>query len=133
MKIIGIGTDITSCSRIERILARHPDAFIDHVYTEEEHRYCSRHSGSVEHYAGRWCAKEAVLKALGTGWIRGITWRDVEVRHELSGRPTIRLSGGAKEKADSLGIDEVLITISHCREYATATAIAIRHISGDSR
>jgi holo-[acyl-carrier-protein] synthase len=127
MEIIGIGTDITACTRIARMLERHPESFVDHVFTEGEHLYCVNQAGCVEHYAGRWCAKEAVLKTLGTGWIRGITWRDVEVCRQLSGRPTIRLFGGAKQKADELGIDDILITISHCREYATATAIAIRH------
>ncbi|MDD3470789.1 MAG: holo-ACP synthase [Thermoguttaceae bacterium] len=126
MEIIGLGTDITSCARIEHMLEKHPTAFLDHVYTEEEQRYCAQPGSAVEHYTGRWCAKEAVLKTLGTGWIQGITWRDVEVHNELGGRPTIRLSGGAKKIADQLGIDEILITISHCKEYATATAIAIR-------
>jgi len=125
MEIIGIGTDIIECERIGQMLARHGERFTNHVYTEEEFRYCSGKKIADQHFAGRWAAKEAVLKALGTGWAAGITWTDVEVVIQTGGKPTIQLHKGAAQKATELGITEVLISISHCKAYATATAIAV--------
>ena len=125
MQIIGLGTDIIECDRIARMLSRHGERFAGHVYTAEEVRYCSGRKVSEQHFAGRWAAKEAVLKAFGTGWIAGIAWRDVEVVILPGGKPVIRLHRGAAEKAAELGIAEVLISISHCKSHATATAIAV--------
>jgi len=125
MQIIGLGTDIIECARIGRMLVQHGERFTNHVFTDEEVRYCSERKVAEQHFAGRWAAKEAVLKAFGTGWIAGIAWRDVEVVIQSGGKPTIRLHRGAAEKAAELGIGEVLISISHCKSYATATAIAI--------
>ena len=125
MQIIGIGTDIIECDRIGRMLAQHGERFTCHVFTEEEVRYCSQRKVSEQHFAGRWAAKEAVLKAFGTGWVAGIAWRDVEIVIQSSGKPVIRLYQGATAKAAELGIAEVLISISHCKSHATATAIAV--------
>jgi holo-[acyl-carrier protein] synthase len=125
MEILGIGTDITECLRIARMIERHGELFIDRVYTEEETHYCQNRKQSTQHFAGRWAAKEAVLKALGTGWVRGISWRDVEIRNEPGGRPVVLLRGGALEVATKLGIRRVLISISHCRTHATAYAVAV--------
>ena len=125
MRIIGIGTDIIECERIGRMLTQHGERFTNHVYTEEEFRYCSGRKIAEQHFAGRWAAKEAVLKALGTGWATGISWTDVEVVVQPGGKPIIRLDKGAAQKASELGITEVLISISHCKSYATATAIAV--------
>ena len=80
MELIGIGTDITECLRIARMIDRHGELFIGRVYTPEEIKYCQNRKQSTQHYAGRWAAKEAILKALGTGWRKGISWRDIEVR-----------------------------------------------------
>jgi len=123
-KIIGIGTDITECLRIARMIERHGEAFIARVYTPEEIRYCQSRKQSTQHFTGRWAAKEAVLKALGTGWRRGISWRDIEVLNETSGKPLVMLTGGAREVAEQLGITEMLVTISHCHTHATAYALA---------
>lgn len=125
MRIIGIGTDITECARIARMLEKHPEHFTRRVFTEIELDYCARRNNRVEHFTGRWAAKEAVLKALGTGWITGITWRDVEVVNEAGGKPTIRLFGGALAAADRRGIDDVQISISHCPSHAVAFAVAV--------
>lgn len=130
MNVLGIGTDIIECPRIAQMIERHAEQFIQRVFTPHETQYCQARKQATQHFAGRWAAKEAVLKALGTGWIRGISWRDVEVRTESSGKPTILLHGGAKAAADAQGIAEVLISISHCRTYATAYAIAVG--TGDS-
>lgn len=123
-QIIGLGTDIVEVVRIGEMIERHGELFLNRVYTEDEVAYCQRRKEYNQHYAGRWAAKEAVMKTLGTGWARGVGWRDIEVCTTKPGRPVIVLRGGAREMADSLGIREVLITISHCRAYATATAIA---------
>lgn len=122
--IIGIGTDIIECLRIAQMIERHGELFIQRVYTEHEIAYCSDKKAATQHYAGRWAAKEAVLKALGTGWVQGISWRDVEVRHKRGGAPTIALRGGAREVFERSGITRMHISISHCRSHATAYAVA---------
>jgi holo-[acyl-carrier protein] synthase len=125
MDILGIGTDITECLRIAQMIERHGELFVDRVYTQEEIRYCRMRKQSTQHFTGRWAAKEAVLKAIGTGWRRGISWRDIEVQNEPGGKPNVLLSGGAKEAAEQLGVEEVLVSISHCRSHATAYAVAV--------
>lgn len=124
MRILGIGTDIIECLRIAQMIDRHGDLFINRVYTEHEIEYCSTKKAATQHYAGRWAAKEAVLKALGTGWIKGISWRDIEVRHKPGGAPIVALCGGAREVLERSGITRLHISISHCRSHATALAIA---------
>ena len=125
MNVYGIGTDIVECDRIQGMIEKHDDLFIDRVYTPKEIEYCSNRKSSVQHYAGRWAAKEAILKALGTGWAKGVSWTDIEIRNEMGGRPRVRLGGGAREICEEMGIREVLVSISHCREYATAYATAL--------
>lgn len=125
--IVGLGTDIVEITRIGQMIERHGELFLQRVYTEGEIRYCQKRKEAMQHYAGRWAAKEAVMKTLGTGFTRGVGWQDIEVVTLKSGQPVIRLSGGAKEFATQRGIDQVLITISHCRAYATATAVAMQH------
>jgi holo-[acyl-carrier protein] synthase len=125
MKVIGIGTDIVECLRIAQMIERHGELFVGRVYTDFEIGYCSSRKAATQHYAGRWAAKEAVLKALGTGWRRGISWRDVEIRNDGSGKPTVALRGGARDVVEQLGIREMLISISHCRSHATAYALAL--------
>ncbi len=124
MQIIGIGTDIIECLRIAQMIERHGELFVRRVYTDHEIGYCSTKKASTQHYAGRWAAKEAVLKALGTGWRRGISWRDIEIRNQPGGAPTIALCGGAREVFEESGIRKMHISISHCRSHATAYAIA---------
>jgi holo-[acyl-carrier protein] synthase len=125
MQIIGIGTDIVEVLRIGQMIERHGEMFLGRVFTPSEIEYCTARKAAMQHYAGRWAAKEAVLKALGTGWARGISWQDIEVRNELGGQPLIRLGGGAREHCEKLRISNVLISISHCRSHATAYAIAV--------
>jgi|SRR6516165_664214 holo-[acyl-carrier protein] synthase len=126
MEIIGIGTDIVECLRVGRMIERHGELFLTRVYTEREIRYCQRRKHATEHFAGRWAAKEAILKCLGTGWAKGLSWTDIEVRNDLAGQPRVIAFGAAKERAQSLHIAEILISISHCRAYATAFAMALR-------
>ncbi len=125
--IIGLGTDIVEIVRIGQMIERHGELFLQRVYTEEEIRYCQRRKECYQHFAGRWAAKEAVMKTLGTGWVRGVGWQNIEVLTKKSGQPTIHIRGSAVDLARKMGIHEVLITISHCRAYATATAVALGH------
>ena len=126
MEIVGIGTDIVECLRIGRMIEQHGELFISRVYTEREVRYCQARKRAVEHFAGRWAAKEAILKCLGSGWRKGLCWTDMEIRNDPSGKPVVLLCGAAKETAQQLRISDVLLSISHCRAYATAHAIAVR-------
>lgn len=125
MNIIGIGTDIVECLRIAKMIERHDELFLNRVYTRKEIQYSSSRKAATQHYAGRWAAKEAVLKALGTGWSRGIKWTDIEVVSELSGKPHLDIHGIGQEICDEMGITEIFISISHSRSHATATAIAV--------
>ena len=123
MPIIGLGTDIVECERIKRMQERHAEHFTQRVFTSDEIRYCSEHKTAEQHFAGRWAAKEAVLKVLGTGWISGIRWTDIEIVRDTGGKPSIRLSGGAAEVAEKKGIRSIQISISHCKLYAVAVAV----------
>jgi len=125
MVIVGIGTDIIECPRIGRMIEQHGELFLRRVYTDREIRYCQARKHAMEHFAGRWAAKEAILKAIGTGWARGIAWTDVEVRNASGGAPKVLVCGAAKEAAVGRGIADILISISHCRTYATAYALAV--------
>ena len=125
MNGIGIGTDIVETLRIARMIERHGELFLGRVFTPHEVEYCSQRKASTQHYAGRWAAKEAVLKALGTGWARGISWLDVEVRNEDGGPPRVALRGGALQVSRQAGIAEILISIAHCRSHAVAYALAL--------
>ncbi len=126
MEIIGIGNDIVECLRIGRMIEQHGELFLNRVYTEREVRYCQARKRAVEHFAGRWAAKEAILKCLGTGWRKGLCWTDMEIRNDPSGRPVVLLCGAAKESAQQLRITDIQLSISHCRAYATAHAVAVR-------
>jgi holo-[acyl-carrier protein] synthase len=125
MPVISIGTDIVEVVRIGQMIERHGEVFLNRVYTDDEIRYCQRRKEYTQHFAGRWAAKEAVMKTLGTGWSRGVGWRDIEICSSRSGAPSIVLRGAAREIAEQTGICDVLISISHCRSFATATAIAV--------
>ncbi len=128
MNVLGIGTDITECLRIAQMIERHGELFVGRVYTPAEIEYCRSRKLATQHFAGRWAAKEAVLKALGTGWRRGISWRDIEVISGPGGRPQASLSGGAGDVAERIGICSVLVSISHCRSHATAFAVALDEV-----
>lgn len=127
MRVIGIGTDIIECLRIAQMIDRHGELFINRVYTPLEIGYCNSRKQTTQHFAGRWAAKEAILKALGTGWRRGISWRDIEVRNDPLGKPVVGLRGGAADLVAQLGIAEMQVSISHCRSHALAYAIALGH------
>jgi holo-[acyl-carrier protein] synthase len=123
-RVVGIGTDITECLRIARMIERHGELFLTRVYTSEEIAYCQSRKQATQHFTGRWAAKEAILKALGTGWRRGISWRDMEIRPDAAGRPVVAVCGGVQDVVEQLDIREILVSISHCHTHATAMAVA---------
>src|SRR4051812_49304061 len=126
MNIFGIGTDIIECLRIAQMIERHGELFIGRVFTPDEIHYCQSRKQATQHFAGRWAAKEAVLKALGTGWRKGISWRDIEVLNDPLGKPCVSLCGGARDVSEHLKMRDLQVTISHCRSHAMAFAIGMR-------
>lgn len=130
MPIHSTGTDIVECLRIAQMIERHGELFLTRVYTDHEIAYCTARKSATQHYAGRWAAKEAVLKALGTGWRRGISWRDVEIRNDRQGAPSVVLSGGARDAMEQAGIGRLHVTISHCRCHAVAFVVAENKLVG---
>lgn len=121
-----VGIDAVGVERVARLIGD-DERRRRSLFTERELAYCRGKRRASEHLAARFAAKEAVLKALGTGWRQGIAWTDVEVVREPSGRPTVRLSGEAARIAQQLGIDSWLISLSHTDTHAMASAIAIGH------
>lgn len=121
--VVSHGVDMVDCARLGEMIKRHGSRFVDRVFTRHEQDYCMNRKRQVEHLAGRFAAKEAVLKVLGTGWRNGIRWTDIEVRNEPSGQPVVRLEGECRRLADQLGLGRILISISHIETHAIASAI----------
>ncbi len=131
-RIIGIGTEIIECLRIARLIERHGELFINRVYTAEEIRYCRSRHQATQHFAGRWAAKQAVLKALGTTFRRGLSWRDIEIRTAPGRRATVAVRGAMRDLVQQLKVAELLVSISHCHTHAMASAVAVgRHPEGE--
>ena len=123
MNVLGHGVDLVDCARFRGRVERFGQRFLDRVFTPTELEYCLGKKREVEHLAGRFAAKEAVLKVLGTGWRNGINWTDVEIRNAPSGQPKVVLVGRCREIAEELGIATVHISISHIETHAIASAI----------
>jgi holo-[acyl-carrier protein] synthase len=121
--IVGTGIDIAEVPRISESIERFGERFLRRVFTEEEIRYCDSKANRVERYAARFAAKEAAMKALGTGWNHGVRWRDVEVFRSPGSRPTIRFHGKAAEFAARLHANHVALSLSHTAEQAIASVI----------
>ena len=127
MPILGHGIDIVETDRIRELVERHGKHFLDRVFTQGEHDYCRLNPKRYyEHLSGRFAAKEAVLKVLGTGWRGGIAWTDIEILRNPSGQPQIKLTGECQRIADQLGIARWHVSISHITTHATASAIGLR-------
>ena len=126
MSVIAHGIDIVEISRIAAMLEEHPERFVDRCFTEIEREYADAGDRRrAERYAVRFACKEAVFKALGTGWRTGISWRDVEVVREPSGQPRIRLTGRCAELAKDSGISTWLVSLSHTDTLACASIIGV--------
>jgi holo-[acyl-carrier protein] synthase len=127
MSIIGHGIDIVETNRIRRLHEEHGQRFLDRVFTRVEQEYCSASPKRYfEHLAGRFAAKEAVLKVLGTGWRGGIAWTDIEIAKESSGQPRVLLTGECARIAREMGIVNWHVSMSHIETHATASAIGLR-------
>lgn len=124
--IIGSGIDIAEVPRIAESIARFGDRFVRRVFTEGEIRYCESKANRIERYAARFAAKEAAMKAIGTGWNHGVRFRDIEVSRELGGRPTLLFHGKAAEFSASLGTTHIALSLSHTAEYAIAQVLLER-------
>ncbi|HEY6989945.1 MAG TPA: holo-ACP synthase [Bryobacteraceae bacterium] len=119
--ILGIGTDLAEVDRIRESIARFGDRFLNRIYTAAERAYSASKANPVERLAARFAAKEAGMKAIGTGWSQGVTWQDFAVVNEESGRPTLALGGAAKRKADTMGVKRISLSLTH----TSATALAV--------
>ncbi len=123
MAIIGHGIDLVEIARIARMAEEHSHHFLDRCFTPAEQAYCLPKKRSAEHLAGRFAAKEAILKVLGTGWRGEIAWTDIEILNNSAGKPEVTLTGECARIADLLGIKNWHISISHTEQHAMASAI----------
>src|SRR6516162_6352529 len=121
--IVGTGIDVAEVDRIAASIERFGRRFLDRVFTPEEIRYCESKANKAERYAGRFAAKEAAMKAIGTGWSRGVRWQDVEVTRAPGGRPTVEFHGKGAEFFRKLGATRAHLSITHTRESAMAQVI----------
>jgi holo-[acyl-carrier protein] synthase len=122
--IIGVGVDIMQVDRIRGAIDRHGERFLQRIYTEEEIRYCRSGAHPFQRFATRFAAKEAVLKALGVGWQRGTSFRDVAVEVDGLGAPSVHLTGRSEDIAREKDIHTIHLSLSHDRQYAIAQAVA---------
>ena len=125
MKVIALGLDLVEVSRIRDLLARHGERFRERMFSLAEQDYCENQAEPAMHYAARFAAKEAVAKALGTGFAEGVGWADIEVLRADNGQPSIALHHGAAERAQQLGIGQVLVTLTHTKDAAAASVVAL--------
>ena len=121
--VIGVGTDVIEIARIAHSIDRFGDRFLARVFTPREIAYCQRKKNAAESFAARFAAKEAGAKALGTGISRGVGWLELEVAREPGGRPTLQLSGRAAERARSLGVAHISLSLTHSRDVALAVVV----------
>ena len=121
--IIGLGTDIVEINRIKEMLNKHSEVFIDKIFTEDEKLEAEKRKNNHTYYAGRWAAKEATAKALGTGFGKNCSWKDISIANDIQGKPIINLSNAAAETFKTLQGTNIFLSISHECEYACATVI----------
>ena len=121
--IVGTGVDLAEVPRIRASIERFGDRFVKRIYTEGEIAYVERKANRYERYAARFAAKEAGMKAIGTGWKRGVRWQDFEVANLPSGKPTLRFHGVASEIAKKLGVKNVSLSLTHTAELGMAHVI----------
>ena len=123
MSIIGHGIDLIECSRIARVLDNHGQRFLNRVLTPAEQLRAKRFKDVIPFIAGRWAAKEAILKVIGTGWRGKIAWTDMEILPDELGRPVATLSGETARRAAELGISSIIVSITHTKDHAAASAM----------
>ena len=125
MSVIALGIDLVEVARVRDLLTKHGERFKERTFTPGERAYCDANADPAMHYAARFAAKEAVSKALGTGFAEGVGWTDIEVVRAASGQPGIVLHGTAARRAEELGITKMLVTLTHTRESAAASVVAL--------
>ncbi len=125
MQLIAHGIDLVDCKRIRTMLERHDDRFLERVFTPAEQAYAGRHPNRAERLAGRFAAKEAVFKLIGTGWSQGTAWTDIEVVNDPSGKPRVNLTGETQRIANNMGIAEISISVTHAADLAIASVVAL--------
>ncbi len=125
MEIVAHGIDLVDCPRIEEMVKRHGERFIQRVFTAAEQAYAEANKNSIEKLAGRFAAKEAILKLMGTGWRGKIAWTDIEVINNPAGQPEVTLDGEVKKLAEELGIKHISVSITHTANFAIASAVAL--------
>lgn len=128
MSIVGIGLDLVKISRIEAIVQRWQDRFLQRVFTEDERRACFGRAWPYASLAGRFAAKEAMLKALGTGWSAGVSWHDIQVLNDVGGKPMATTRGRTKALAQQAGVTRIHVSLSHDGDYAIAEIILINEM-----
>lgn len=121
--IKGIGVDTIELARIARVYSGYRERFLERIFSPEERAYALRYKDPVPRLAARFAAKEACMKALGTGWNHGVRWRDIVVVNDKSGKPELRLHGKARTFFDRLSADRIHLSITHSKEHATAIVI----------
>ncbi len=125
MVIVGIGIDFVPVKRMEEVITRRP-RIISKLFTENEIEFCKRRLNQYEALAARFAAKEAMLKALGVGWRRGVKFTDMVVKKEPSGKPILEIEGRVKEIANDLGVGQIFLTISHTDSLAVANVVLVK-------
>lgn len=126
MEIIGLGTQIVECTRVAKLIHRHGETFLAQVYTEGEMLFCNGRTHVNEHFTAIWAAKEAVLRSLGARWHRGLNWTEIEIACEKGHSPAVGLSGATEELMTERSVGTFLLSMAHCRTFATATCLALR-------
>ena len=125
MEIVAHGIDLVDCPRIEAMIERHGERFVQRVFTAAEQAYAEANKNEIEKLAGRFAAKEAVLKLMGTGWRGKIAWTDIEIINNSSGQPEVTLGGEVEKIAGKLGIKHISVSITHTANFAIASAVAL--------
>ena len=131
MKIVAHGIDLVDFPRIGDMIDRHGERFLDRVFTAEEQKAADAVKNRIEKLAGRFAAKEAVLKLIGTGWRGKIAWTDIEVVNNALGQPIVTISGEVKRIADEQGIEQLTLSITHTADFAIASVVALREVGID--
>ena len=130
MEIVAHGIDLVDRPRIEDMLKRHGERFLNRVFTAKEQAYAEANKNKIEKLAGRFAAKEAILKLMGTGWRGKIAWTDIEVVNNAKGQPEVTLSGEVEKVAERLGIGHISVSITHTANFAIASAVALAEWDG---
>jgi holo-[acyl-carrier protein] synthase len=125
MEIVAHGIDLVDFPRIEEMAKQHGQRFLDRIFTASEQAYADANKNRIEKLAGRFAAKEAILKLMGTGWRGKIAWTDIEIVNNPSGQPQVNLIGEVKKIAEKLGIKHISVSITHTANFAIASAVAL--------